>query len=306
MRRRLLNLFFLGLSLQVARAQYSLQIGNVTWSGSPGGYSCFSSTEYPNTVNFTITKTAPGNRAYAVTAGPSSTTGDYARQLASGADRLNYQLYTTSTRNFVLKAPPAATLNEVIHGSSKDSVGTVIPLAFTLFIPPGQLVLPGSYSDTVSIRIYHNYDDNGAPMDSRTITLTAFVIPAAILSLVPTGSSFSGGTSHNLNFGTLSLGQMLGCDLLIRKNTSCSVTLNSVNNGVMKLIPTPTADEVTYSCTVNGNLLNFATPAQFSLPPGVSPAPDGNRLPINVTIGDPSGAAAGDYQDQIIITLVAL
>ena len=306
MRHFIFSLFLLSIVSDAADAQYSLQIGNVNWTGSPGGYNCFSSTEYPNTVNFTITKTENGKRAYAVTAGPSANTGNYTRQLASGPNRLDYQLYTTSARNFVLKAPTVATAGEVISGSSNAKSGTVFPLSFTLYIPPSQLVLPGTYTDQVSIRIYQSYNDTGVLMDSRTITITAVVIPGAALSLVPTGSGFSASTSQNLNFGNLALGQNQGCDLLVRKNTGCNITFSSLNGGVMKIIPTPTADQVPYACTVNGSLLNLATTAQMNLPSGVSPSQDGNRLPINITIGDPADASAGDYQDQIIITVVAL
>ena len=306
MRCFLLGLILFGTMLDAAVAQYSLQIGNVAWVGSPGGYSCFSSAEYPNTVNFTITKTEAGNRRYAVTAGPSATTGTYNRQLRSGVSRLNYQLYTTSARSFVLKAPTSATANEVISGSSNAGVGTAIPLSFTFYIPPNQLVLPGTYTDQITVSIYRSYSDTHAPVNTRTITLTVVVVPAAILSLVPSGSGFSGSTSQNLNFGTLTPGKSLGCDLLVRKNTGCNISFSSLNGGVMRLIPSPTSDAVAYSCTVNGSLLNLATPAQLSLPAGLSPSQEGNRLPIHITIGDPGNAAAGDYQDQITITVVAL
>ena len=239
-----LGLFLLAAGLNVATAQYSLQIGNVTWTGSPGGYNCFSSTEYPNTVNFTLTKTGNGNRSYAVAAGPSTTTGNYNRQLRSGANRLDYQLYTSSARSFALKAPPTATANEVISGSSNAKSGTVLPLDFTFFIPPNQLVLPGIYTDQITVSVYRSYNDTRGPMDTRTITIRAVVISGAILSLVPTGSGFSGNTSQNLNFGTLTQDKSLGCDLLIRKNTSCNITFSSINSGVMKAIPTPTSDQV--------------------------------------------------------------
>ncbi len=305
MRNLIVSLFLAATALSARAANDSLQIGNVTWTGSPGGYNCFTNAAYPNTVNFTIT-TPAGAQTYAVTAGPSANTGSYRRQLASGPDQLNYQLYTTSALNFVFKAPPTATANEVIIGASNARVSTVIPLAFTFYIPPSQLVAPGAYTDQVTVRIYERYNDTGAALDSRTITLTAMVVPAAILSVVPTGSGFSSSTSQNLNFGTLSAGQSLGCDLLVRKNTSCKITFSSLNGGVMKLIPKPTADKVTYSCSVNQTVLDLASPAQISLPSGVSPSQDGDRLPINFTIGDPSRAAAGDYQDQITITVLAL
>lgn len=304
MRHVLLGLFLLG-TVPEATANYTLQIGEVFWTGGPGGYNCFSDVVYPYTVNFTITKQRPGRQDYAVTAGPSGTTGDYNRQLASGVNRLNYQLYTTTGLNHILKAPPAAVATEVISGSRAGGSGVVIPLSFILLIPPSQLVSPGTYTDQITVSVYQSYLDTGAPLDVRTITITAVVVPGAALSLVPSGSSFSTTTSQNLNFDTLTLGQSLGCDLLVRKNTACNLTFSSLNGGVMKTIPTPTNDEVPYRCSVNSDALNLASPARVSLPAGVSPTQDGNRLPINITIGSLGEAAAGDYQDQIIITLVA-
>ncbi len=306
MRHYLFSLFLFAALPQVAFAQYSLQIGNVVWTGSPGGYNCFSGVAYPNTVNFTITKQDPGRENYALTAGPSVNTGSYDRQLASGGSRLNYQLYTTSGLNYVLKGPPSAMATEVISGSMTGGSGAVIPLSFILYIPPNQIAPPGNYTDQVTIGIYRSYSDTRAPLDTRTITITAVVVPAAILSLVPTGSGFNGSTSQSLNFGALAQGKSLGCDLLVRKNTSCSVTLSSLNNGVMRLIPSPTADQVPYVCTVNGSPLNLATPALMTLPAAVSPSPDGNRLPISVTIGSLEDVPAGDYRDEITITIVAL
>jgi spore coat protein U-like protein len=306
MRAFIVGLFWYAYALHASAGTFSLQIGNVTWSGSPGGYSCFNSTEYPNTVNFTITKTSDGIRFYAVTAGPSATPGNYSRQMASGPNRLNYQLYTSSARSYVLEAPPAANSSEVISGISFAAYGTVIPLSFTFYIPPGQLVPAGTYTDQVSVRIYRFYNDTAAPQDSRTVTITAVVVPAAVLSVVPAGSGFSSSTSQDLDFGELTLGESLGCDLLIKKNTGCNITFSSLNRGVMKGIPTPTADAVPYACTVNSSLINLATPALVTLPSGVSPAPNGVRLPVSITVGDPSNAAAGDYQDEITITVVAL
>ncbi len=302
MRHFLFRLLLLGTALDGALAQYALQIGNVAW---PGGYRCFSGTEYPNTVNFTLAKTENGSRAYAVTAGPSTTTGNFNRQLSSGLNRLNYQLYPANARSFILKAPPSATANEVISGRSHAQAGTGIPLSFLFCIPPGQIVFPGTYTDSITVSVYRNYNDPGNPMNSRTITLSAVVIPEAVLAVVPRGSGFSDSTSQNLNFGTLTQGQRLGCDLLVRRNTGCNLTFSSLNNGVLKAIPTPTTDQVPYVCTVNGTRLNLATRRQISLPAGLSSSADGERLPIDITIGNLADAAAGDYQDQIVIAVVA-
>src|SRR5512140_2656830 len=115
------SIIFLGLLLSgaltvFAAADYSLQIGNVTWIGGASGYNSFSATAYPNTVNFTITKLASGNKSYAVTAGPAANSGTYNRRLASGANTLNYQFYTSSALANVLEAPPTANASQVLSG----------------------------------------------------------------------------------------------------------------------------------------------------------------------------------------------
>jgi hypothetical protein len=56
---------------------------------------------------------------------------------------------------------------------------------------------------------------------------------------------------------------------------------------------------------VGGNPLDLASPAQLTLPAGISPSVDGNRLPVRITIESLSNATAGDYQDEITIVLTA-
>jgi spore coat protein U-like protein len=305
MRIFILGLVLLGAISARGDADYTLQIGNAVWTGSPGGYDCFSGTAYPNTINFTITKQKPGNRPFAVAAGPSATTGSYSRQMASGGSRLNYQLYTTSSLNYVLKTPPSAIASEIITGRPDYPQQTVIPLSFTLYIPPGQLVAAGGYTDQITFSVYRTYDDTSAPQDTRTVSITAVVASGASLAVVPTGSGFSSSASQTLNFGTLTSGRSLGCDLLVRKNTGCNLTFSSSNGGVMRLLSELTSDQVSYSITVNGSPLSLASTANLTLPGGVSPSQDGNRLPVSITIGDVGSAAAGNYRDEITITVVA-
>lgn len=302
--RKWIPLFVLMLAATFAVAQnYSLQVGNVTWVGSPGGYNCFNNTAYPNTVNFTITKLSNGNRSYAVTASHSSNTGTYTRQLAGGANRLNYQLYTSSAMAYVLEAPPTANPDQVISGRSNVRPGTSIPLSLTFYVPPAQLVPPGTYTDQITMGIYNRYNDHGAPQDTATILVSTLVASCATLCLVPSGSSFdSASISQTLDFGTLSQGQRLGCDLLVRKNTACTVSFDSANHGVLKATP-PNGDQIPYTCTVSGTPLNLTTTANLPLPPGVSTSQDGTRLPIAVTIGNLGYPAAGNYSDIITVTV---
>ena len=304
MKRGLTMLVILGGALWAGAQTYTIQIGNVSWSGSPGGYNCFSSTAYPNTVNFTITHNHPGAATYAVTAGVSATSGSYNRQLASGTSRLNYQLYTGSDMSYVLEAPMAATANNVLSGTDAQK-GDVIPLAFLFYVPPGQAVAPGTYTDTVVIGVYSAYN-SPSPMTSQTITISVVVSAVAAISIVPTGGSFnSGSPGLTLNFGTLSTGQNQRCDVLVQQNNKCTVYFSSANSGVLKQVPTPTTDAIPYTCVVFGSALDLTHSGNVPLASGISPAPNGNRYPLSITIGSMSFPSAGAYQDQITLTVQA-
>jgi spore coat protein U-like protein len=306
MRSFLISGLLLAALLHATAANYTIQLNNITWSGGGGGYNCFSATAYPNTINFTITKGANTRRAYAFTAGPSQTTGNYTRQLRSGANRLNYALYTTSAMTYHLKAPTTATANEVISGRAANyGQSQVIPLSFIFHVAPGQVVPPGTYTDSITFGVYPAYNNNN-PDTTRTVTLTVVVTAGAATSIVPTGGAFNSASPQlALDFGALTPGQIRSCDMLVKQNNNCTLTYSSANGGVMKLIPTPTTDQIPYTLSLGGNTLNLSTPGSRSLPSGVSPQPDGNRYPINITIGSFDGVAAGTYQDQITFTVVA-
>ncbi|HTJ00005.1 MAG TPA: spore coat protein U domain-containing protein [Dongiaceae bacterium] len=288
-----------------AAVDFSLQLGDVTWTGGGGSYACFSSTAYPNTVNFTISKSGTGRTAYAVTAGPSGNTGTYTRKLRSGSYDLNYQLFTTSAMNYQWKAPTTATANEVLSGQSANKAQT-IPLSFVFYVPPGQVVPPGTYTDTVSVRIYPAYNSTGSPYDSRTITLKVTVAADAAISIVPTGGAFNSSSPNlTLDFGTLSAGQTKNCDVLVKQNNNCTVYFSSDNSGYLKRVPATSGDQIPYTAIAAGAAVNLAQTGQAALPAGIPASPDGNRYPITVTIGNFDGVTAGTYQDRITLTVVA-
>jgi spore coat protein U-like protein len=287
-------------------ANYTIQLGNVTWTGSAGGYACFSSAVYPNTVNFTITKLTNGRKNYAVTAGPSRTTGSYTRQLRSGVNTLNYALYTTSAMTYQLKAPTVAIPSEVISGSTVGLNGQIIPLSFIFSVPSGQVVPPGTYTDQVTFSVYPAYDSVGIPDTTVTITFSATVAADAAVAVVPPGGAFSGaGSQLLLDFGALQTGQNKSCDVLIQQNSSCIVSYSSANGGVLKQLSAASADQIPYSVSVSGMNFDLAQPHNVTLPAGVSPQPNGNRYPLIVTIGAVNNAAAGTYQDEITISIMA-
>ncbi len=307
MKPRLLTALMLAAGIACASAaSYTLQIGNVVWHGSAGGYACFSSTAYPNTINFSLTKQGRGRANYAVTAGPSQNTGTYTRKLRSGGNYLNYTLYTTSAMTYELKAPPTANANEVISGSLSGKSGQVVPLAFVFFIPAGQVVPPGTYTDSVTFQIYPAYNSTGSPYDYATVTFSVVVAATAAVSIVPTGNPFNNSAPQlTLDFGTLQTGAAKSCDLLIKQNNNCTVYYSSANNGVLKQTASSSSDQIPYSVSSSGINIDLSHATSIALPAGVSPQPDGNRYPLTVTIGTMGNPEAGTYQDQITINVLA-
>jgi hypothetical protein len=304
--RFLASLLFSLVVFSATAANYTLQLVNVSWSGSAGGYACFGSTAYPNTVNFTITKAAGGRQTYAVTAGPSQNTSSYTRQLRSGGNLLNYALYTTSAMTYPLEAPTVATASEVISGSTSSTGTQVIPLSFTFFVPTGQVVPPGTYTDQVTFSVYPAYNSTGMPDTTATITFSVVVAAGAAISIVPTGSSFNSSAPQlTMDFGVLQTGASQSADVLIKQNNNCTVNYSSANSGVLKQIPTPTTDQIPYTLSAEGQTISLAQPGSITLPSGVSPQPNGNRYPLTVTIGTVGNPSAGTYQDEITISVVA-
>ena len=178
--------------------------------------------------------------------------------------------------------------------------------AFIFYIPPGQVVPPGTYTDRITFSVYPAYNSVGTPYTTVTITFSAVVAAGAVVSIVPTGGSFNSSAPQlTLDFGTLQTGQTKGCDVLIKQNNNCTVNYSSANNGVLKQTPTPTADLIPYTCSASGLNINLTQPGSIALPPGVSPQPDGTRYPLAITIGAVGSPAAGTYQDQITISVVA-
>lgn len=304
--RFLIALFFCAAWPGAFAANYTLQIANVSWSGSAGGYACFSSTAYPNTVNLTITKAVNGRANYAVTAGPSQNTGNYTRQLASGGNTLNYALYTTSAMTYQLKAPTVAIANEVISGSLAGQNSQIVPLSFIFYIPPGQVVPPGTYTDRIVFSVYPAYNSTGTPDTTVTVTFSVVVAAGAAISIVPTGGAFNSSAPQlTMDFGTLQTGAAKSCDVLIQQNNNCTVNYSSANNGVLKQSSPSVTDEIPYTVSASGLSIELTQPNSITLAPGVSPQPNGNRFPVTVTIGTVGNPAAGTYSDQITITVVA-
>ncbi|WP_455382921.1 spore coat protein U domain-containing protein [Salinispira pacifica] len=231
----------------------------------------------------------------------------YAQSAAGG--RVNYQLLdSASSRNVLKDLSVSPTAAEIIAGTNSASGFQTLTAGFTAAIPGGQLPNAGTYTDSVTMTIYAGtltgtHTSNATQAVGVTITVPAIVN----LSLVPTGGSFNpGATSAVMDFGLLGQGQTRSTDLLVRSNASYSVSLQSLNGGVMKNSIAGDTSTVPYSLSFAG--APVALPAGSASTVVSSAAPTsagGTRYPIQVTIGDFGMATAGAYQDSITITVTA-
>ena len=71
------------------------------------------------------------------------------RKMASGANSLNYQLYSDSARNTIWGNTPGT---DTVTG-----LGTGLAVDHTVFgaVPAAQVVPAGDYADTITVRIYY-------------------------------------------------------------------------------------------------------------------------------------------------------
>ncbi len=278
--------------------------GTVSYIGAGSGYNSFDPTDRAQSVTLSVTKTN-GSCSYFITASPGNSSNYNARQLF-GPNRLTYNLYPLANSTVVLGDLPGATASQTIVGTLSGGTSTNNH-TYQFDIPVQQIVAAGSYSDTVQFKLYQG-DINGNTLAQMVnVTHSASVPSVAELSLVATGGAFDvTSVSRALNFGTLSQGQTLATDLLVRGNNGFDVTMQSLNGGVMALSPALDTSTVPYTLTVNGAGASLAGAGTTVATVGSATTLSGNRFPIQVTIGAISGgASAGTYTDSITVTVTS-
>jgi spore coat protein U-like protein len=129
------------------------QTCSFTGSSTPvafGTYTPTSATPNDSTGSFTYSCTSAKARPVVVQLSAGNAGSFNPRQMALGADRLNYNLYTTALRDVVFGdgTGGTATVNSVPTGSMHGATVTIYGR-----VPAGQWVTAGAYADTVTITI---------------------------------------------------------------------------------------------------------------------------------------------------------
>lgn len=297
--------FVLGLLPQAAQAICDMtlrSVRSVNFSGS-GSYNVFATSEAGQTIFIRVRHTKSDACSYFVTFSKGQS-GSYDRAMSGpGAVDLHYQFYDTPSKSNVLKEIPEATASEVLSGSFGTAAETQ-DLSYYIAIAPGQMVPAGSYADSITVRLYEGTLASYTQRDQATFAVDASVDDVLQMCVVSCGAPFDPfATSRTMAFGTMNTGDWREIDLLVRGNVAYEVLFRSDNKGVMA--EAGGKGEVPYTLTLNGAAVDL-TSGLVTAVTGTGPTPmGGDRYHLLATIGSLSAAVAGNYQDNIAITVRA-
>lgn len=289
-----------------AMAACNITLRNVSAANftSSQAYPIFQATDTAATLTFQVRHpNGQGTCNYFVTfsRGASAT---YDRRMATGSNLLQYQLYPTSAKAAVLKAVPDAVAGEVITGTFTSTALVTHDKSYYVVIPPRQVVIPGTYTDSIVVRLYEGTLASYTERDSVTVQMKAATVATTQMCISCTTAFDNTLHSHEMNFGTLDTGESKTVTVRVRTNEGYSLYLQSANRSYLK--HTTLNSQVRYTAEVGGVPIDLAPTGQILAAhvAGVTAA-QGTPYDVKVIIGNVAGSLAGNYSDAITLTVTA-
>jgi len=126
-------------------------------------------------------------------------------------------------------------------------------------------------------------------------------IPRAQLNITGVAGSFGEGNPLSvIDFGVAESGETRGVFIQVRANTVSQLSISSEHQGFLIHKDTPdTAQPISYEARLEDELLDLTgiVIKEYDLPLTY----EGRSLAFDLTLGNISGAMAGDYEDTITI-----
>ena len=290
-----------GLAATPATAACTLtlrSLSNVTFSS--GAYSVFGASGAAQSVQFTVRHRRSDPCDYFVTFSTGSA-GSYDRTMTLAGVDLHYQIYDSDSQLSVLKALPDAAAGEVIAGTFTTTATEDQDVSYYVLIPSRQVVAAGNYEDTIEVRLYEGTLASYVERDSDTIRIRAGIQEEIEVCVGCLAAFDPAAQTVQLNFGDLDEGEAQSTVARVRSNAGYEFLLHSGNRGVMQHLSYPT--QVPYVLAVDGVPIDLSpNQATAAIGAGVTGA-DGVAFNFEVTIGSTAAAAAGDYADNIVLTV---
>lgn len=215
------------------------------------------------------------------------------------SDTVPVQICIDSSCTLVVKSiQEASSAADVISGSFSQGGDNDTTLYFRPRLSETDYERYGTYEANFTMRLYSGTLTGSHSLhDTESFRLRYRMSKRIDLSLVNPGAPFDpGSTSKNMNFGTLSQGQQMNFDLVIKTNAGYRVRMESQNRG--KLVNQTSS--VPYTLSLGGNTVSLDSEVVVAQGGGVS-GNGGYRLPGRITISALGNAQAGTYTDAVTI-----
>lgn len=260
-------------------------------------------------LQFTVSRnrSANGDCDFFVVLDNGSASTYIARAIRHGGDLYPMQFYTNAARNVVLKSITEATTSaDVISGKFIGNSKTDIVSYYYPVLLPNASIPAGPYLDGFKISLYEG--TFASHQLSATVTNNVnFKYTKGDyvdMSLVKAGDPFAlNDTTETLDYGSLTTGESLECDLVLMYNSGYVVSMSSLNNSRIK--NTVSANYISYSMTLDGSPITLTNLPQVVKSGTGSSITNGTRLRIVGTIGNVAGAPNGTYTDTVSISVAS-
>jgi hypothetical protein len=225
-------------------------------------------------------------------------TDDTTGRLISGVDALSYTVSDFTGSGVDIKWPvsnagvPPHTLPVAVAAKETQ------PIKLTIGVPAGQVLPSRLYSGDAELRLI---DETGQVVGSAARLRFESQIISRSQITVAGSSQAAGGRNEVVDFGELTTNETKSVFLIVSSNDAFDLALISEKGGVLKEFRG--LDQIPYQIDLAGRTATLLTTPTPVGPFGASSLA-GVSLPLTFTIGDVEGKRAGDYSDEVTITVI--
>ncbi len=223
------------------------------------------------------------------------------RRLVMGNAEIPYQIYRNPTSSIPLKDFPDVRVGEVLMGRFGDGDVQHV-LEFSIRANSGAWLPPGTYSDSIVIRLFSGTIDDALEVESNLVQVQQEIATRSDLALVNSGGLFAPGMSlATLDFGLIQEEVERSIECVVRSNVGYRLSFFSDNGG--RLLH-KSGFHIPYTLFVDGVPLPLIQGGDSMLNTGFTETIEtGRSHGLGVHLRPSPDQTAGDYADNIRISV---
>ncbi|MDF2549375.1 MAG: hypothetical protein K0S07_442 [Chlamydiales bacterium] len=289
---RYLFLFTLIYSLSI-EAAVQLKTQSINWRGADGrGYDVFSEEEASQDIHFQVRSDEEKGPYFITCSAPNS---GYERQASNGKDLLSYQIVHSAARPIPLREGDGS-YYAIAFSLQKNGL---LDLSYTVSIPKGQIVTPGSYSDSFFLILYKGRYGEHCEVSRNLVSLKIHVQSSIDISVDMQGKRF-----EQLSLGELQGPQTLSFNIFVKSNSGYALYLESENQSSLK--HQGSQKNVSYQVKADGRPFNLAPGGRDIVKNLQKTGRQGRQHFVEIAVDAPPCISAGSYTDSLNISAISL